>query len=79
MTWTYVNTLNGNIIESTDLGFLFYQLRSLKGLSVPETVSVDLLIRGFSIFQCTDGDNVFEARIYSSQAQEAASAASLGA
>jgi hypothetical protein len=56
--WKFINRTTGSEMECNDLSFMMHQLRTVKGIDIPETEFVNVMLRGKA--SCTvnneDGD-----------------------
>ena len=44
--WKFVNKTTGKEMDCDDMKFLLQQLRTVKGLDLPEHIDIDLILKG---------------------------------
>lgn len=56
--WKFKNKTTGKEMDSTDLHFLMYQLRNVKGLNIPKEAEAMLIIKGRVEYRVMDAEGV---------------------
>jgi hypothetical protein len=51
MVWKFMNKTTGSSIECNDLNFLLHELIEVRGLTIPNSVGVDLMLSGNASFE----------------------------
>lgn len=56
--WKFINRTTGNEIECNDLGFMKHQLNDIRGLNIPETEFINIILRGKTSCTVVDVEGV---------------------
>jgi hypothetical protein len=51
MVWKFENKTTGAAIECNDLNFLLHELIEIRGMTIPNSVGVDLMLSGTASFE----------------------------